>query len=318
MEWAEQEEKPVDMTIMQGQWDWAGIGDAKLHDLLQNVVAEDALLLVDAYPERGFEAWRQLKRRYDPKSGTFEIDRMISLMTRKQCGSISELPAAIDQLEKDIRGYESRSPNSFPQEWKTPLLIQLVPKSHKREVEIKFQMGQRDYAKMAADLMGFSNDQRVREQRGQQDMDLDAANEEEKWDENDWYYYFHPEELESVDYMSKGGKKAGGKNGGWQTKGGKYGKGGKGGKAGKLGKGDAAAAAAKNGEGKGTGTGTETRVCHWCHKPGHLKHECRHFLAGRPKFPKPAAAGAWSRTTGKSKISPEDLWKKMPGPSNSA
>ena len=37
-----------------------------------------------------------------------------------------------------------------------PLLIQLIPKTHKKDIEMKFQLGQRDYAKLAAELTTFS------------------------------------------------------------------------------------------------------------------------------------------------------------------
>ena len=127
LEWCEKEEHVVDMDIMQASWDWARTGDTKFHVLLMNITTDDALLIVESVPDRGFEAWRLLSKRYDPKSGTFELDRMLRLTNRKQCANLNELPAAVDQMEKDIRSYEARSVNKFPEEWKMPLLIQLVP-----------------------------------------------------------------------------------------------------------------------------------------------------------------------------------------------
>ena len=49
----------------------------------------------------------------------------------------------------------------------------------------------------------------------------------------------------------------------------------------------------KDGNGKGDGKGNgknnldgpETRICHWCKKPGHLKAACRAWLANKPKTP---------------------------------
>ena len=168
-----------------------------------------------------------------------------------------------------------------------PLLIQLVPKTHKKEIEMKFQLGQRDYAKLAAELTTFSNDARVREQRGQQDMDVDnlqREREDEQWTENDWWAYFHPDETEDLSYMGKGG---------WQTKGGKgKGKGKKGqgkgqGKWGGKSPQPAPAPAAPPATPAG-GQPTQTqRYCYWCHKQGHFKRDCKIFLAGQPKLPKP-------------------------------
>ncbi len=46
-------------------------------------------------------------------------------------------------------------------------------------------------------------------------------------------------------------------------------------------------------KGKGKGDGkTETRTCHWCQKPGHLKAQCRSYLSGKPKVPAPRPAGS--------------------------
>ena len=75
----------------------------------------------------GLEAWRQLAKRYNPIGGTFELDRMSHLLSRKQCKDLSEIPAAVDRLIRDIEGYEQRSTHKSPQGWELPLLKQLLP-----------------------------------------------------------------------------------------------------------------------------------------------------------------------------------------------
>ena len=58
--------------------------------------------IVDKHPDQGFEAWRQLKLRYSPDGGRLELYRIESLFAKKPCKSLSEVPAAIDLLERDL------------------------------------------------------------------------------------------------------------------------------------------------------------------------------------------------------------------------
>ena len=85
LDWCGNEESAIDLDVMAASWDWARTGNSKFHDLLMNITTDDALLVVESVPDRGFEAWRLLRRRYDPKSGTFGLDRMLRLTNRKQC-----------------------------------------------------------------------------------------------------------------------------------------------------------------------------------------------------------------------------------------
>ena len=132
--------------ISEMAWEHAQTADQKLADFLATYCADDALGIVESVPERGFEAWRKLKVRYNPAGGRFELDRMTLLLSRKQCPSLNELPAAIDKLERDLRNYETNTNLVFPPEWKIPLLLQLMPVSHQKELQMKYTMGERDFA----------------------------------------------------------------------------------------------------------------------------------------------------------------------------
>ena len=155
------------------QWEHAHTANAKLSDFLSTYCADDALQVVEAVPDRGFEAWRKLKLRYNPSGGRFELDRMTLLLSRKQCPSLSELPAAIDKLERDLRNYEANTSLVFPPEWKIPFLLQLMPASHQKELQMKYTMGERDFAEMVSNVTGFATEARVLENRGRKDMDVD-------------------------------------------------------------------------------------------------------------------------------------------------
>ena len=87
---------------------------AKLADFLQTYCGDDALRVVEACDENGFEGWRQLKKRYLPAGGRFEFEKLNNMMHRKQCKSLDDLPAAIDVLQKVIRNYSTMMGTQFP------------------------------------------------------------------------------------------------------------------------------------------------------------------------------------------------------------
>ena len=120
------EDVPVDQRLLSDlnlNWEHGVLANGRLSDFLQTYCNEDALRLVESCPENGFEAWRLLKKRYDPSTGNFELTNMNRMISRKACKDLSDLPAAIDILERDIRAYESAMNVPIPAEWKIPLLL---------------------------------------------------------------------------------------------------------------------------------------------------------------------------------------------------
>ena len=89
--------------------------------------------------------------------GTYELDRMSHLLARNQVKELSEVPAAVDRLVRDIDNYEKRSATTFPQEWKLPLLKQIPPEKHRKELEMRFSMGEKDFQKIVTHIVGYSN-----------------------------------------------------------------------------------------------------------------------------------------------------------------
>ncbi len=128
LEWAEREKDQIDQNDLDMlSWPHVNAANTTLYDMLALITQDDALLLVEQAKEQGFEAWRRLARRYSPTGGKFELDRRQHIRQRKQCKSLDEVPSAVDKLQRDIRAYEQRSPTKFPEEFKTPLLISLLP-----------------------------------------------------------------------------------------------------------------------------------------------------------------------------------------------
>ena len=241
-------------------------------------------MLIEHYEGLGFEAWRQLCKRYAPSGGQYELDMMNRLMHPHKARSISELPAAILRFECDLRHYRAKTGREFPAEWKSPTFLKILPDLHKEELVRRFQLGARDYETLVASIRGFSREAWF-QAKGLSDMDIDYAGEDHSIWENrvdkppapDWlastswddlsaaWSELHPETGdESVDWMGKGGKggKTGGKTGGWKPKGG--------------GKGE--------GKEQGGKTWTSKRLCHWCEGDDHLIADCPAKRAGKPKI----------------------------------
>ena len=68
-------------------------------DFLQTYCGDDALRVVEACDENGFEAWMHLKTRRHSAGGRFELENNENLLRSKQCNNFGELPAAIDILK---------------------------------------------------------------------------------------------------------------------------------------------------------------------------------------------------------------------------
>ena len=177
LEWAEAQ--PTEITnddLLGTDWAPAGTANEELFEYLQHTTSGEALVVVEKFKDRGFEAWRELDKRYNPTDGTFELDRMDPLLHRKQCKDITEVPAAVDRLVRDFEDYEARSKSKFPQEWKIPLLKQLLPAAYKKELEMRFSMGEKNFDKIASNIVGYSNDERVKKQRAKHSDDMDVDN----------------------------------------------------------------------------------------------------------------------------------------------
>ena len=68
LEMAEQSEGTVDVGNLKLMgWDEAVEADTKLFDFLATYTSGDASRIVDETPDRGFEAWRKLKKRFHPE-----------------------------------------------------------------------------------------------------------------------------------------------------------------------------------------------------------------------------------------------------------
>ena len=180
-------------SIDEMQWPLARTADTKLYDFLTLQCKGDALVLIEHYDGLGFEAWRQLSRRYMPSGGQFELDMMARVMNPARAQRIADLPAKILRFERDLQTYEARTGRAFPTEWKAPTFLRILPDSHREELVRRFQLGMKDYESLVASVRGFSQEAWFAT-KGPSEMDVDSAEKEQF----DWQGWFQTASLEEM------------------------------------------------------------------------------------------------------------------------
>ena len=202
----ESDQKVVAQDLKGLDWPVAVVANEKLYDFLMTFTAEEALRVVEPYVRDGFEAWRQLQRRYTLVGGTTEVDRTIKLFCKKACKSLSDLPAAIDVLDKELRTDEESSGHKMPDHTKIALLVRLFPEKDEKDLKHRFVHGQKSFDKVRAEIMAVAVNERLETTtRGAKDMEVDALfdqnsqEEEESWTTKEWLEWVQEEE--QIDYM---------------------------------------------------------------------------------------------------------------------
>ena len=158
-------------------WAPADVANEKLHDFLLQLCAEEAQILIDVpgMSGRGFEAWRLLTQRYLPTGGQYELDAMLALVQRKPARDAVSLPGAISKLERDIALYVERTGRPFPEEWRVPTLLQLLPKAQAETLKLRYAEGLTDYRQIVANILIFAQTMRFEGAYGRGDNDMDIG-----------------------------------------------------------------------------------------------------------------------------------------------
>ena len=276
LEWAEafQGDMINDSTIDQMGWGPARLADTKLYDFPFLVCKDDALVIIEHYEGLGFEAWRQLAKRFSPSGGQYELDMMGTLMNPKKASKISDLPGEIQRFERNIRTYEAKTGRPFPPEWKSPTFLKILPESHKEELVRRFQMGTRDYDTLVSMVRGFSQEAWF-SAKGPTDMEVDTfekAGGEKGFDFQEWTREASWDESQqhqddpALDYLGARGR-GGGRGGRGPGRGGSRG----------------------GFAGAGAGARMDNRTCFFCNKKGHIAAKCPEKQAGKQPFRRRAA-----------------------------
>ena len=278
LRWIESQTQEIDGRLLMGfTWEHKEAASDALYDFLLAHTTDDAKRLVELQPdENGPEAWRQLSLRYDPIGESYVFDTIGSLMKVPRCKQLTDLPAALTNWERAQNTfYERTGGQAIPQEWKLPILFDIIPASILSEIKIKHKYTQgfdktyEGFSKLLIEMAHEKHyDRRAAKGRGESDMDVDAlaaekaenqAAENEDYDEN--REYTEAEWLDWESHLQEELNWLGARN-----KGGKSGKGGKGRKGDRRkGKGKGR----EGGGGKGKGEG-----CTWCGDLDHWRADC--------------------------------------------
>ena len=298
MEWAEVEIHEIG-DLSGANWEHSASADEKLHDFLLQLCGDEAQVLIDTpyLNGRGFEAWRLLNHRYSPCGGQYELDAMLALMQRKPVQNAIQVPGAISKLERDIALYTQRTGKPFPEDWKVPILLQLLPKAQADTLKLRYAEGLTNYRTIVQNLMTFSQTMRFDGAygRGDNDMDIGAV----EWDsltseQTNAYWTAFQRGLEGeepappppagdesfIDALIRKGKGKGKSKRGPMTKAYQTGQ----------------ASRAPNPLTAPPQPGQpDRRICHRCQKMGHVMAACPDKKAGKPKVaapPRSRGAGA--------------------------
>ena len=276
LKWVEAQTEPInDHMLASIDWRYKQAASEVMSDFLIGFTAGEVKCLVELQDYNGLEAWRRVVLQYDPIGESYVIDQMASLMEVRQCSNLTELPAAINKWERMHINYQEKSGgNRFPDEWRIPILMKMIPKANIDEVKLKHKYAQgvdKTYAGFTRILIELANEKRYdnrNKTRGKDDMDVDALarqkREDQRQGDDDEYgpadedddEYDEEECREYADWLQEEISWLGAKGKGKKGKG--------------KGKG-------KGPTGPSSGKGGSADFCLWCKRTGHLKADCREF-----------------------------------------
>jgi hypothetical protein len=241
------------------------------HRLFATIIScteEDAFRLANSVNDQsGLEAYRLLKKRYEPKTPGTKRALLKSIINNPQSKRVQEVEANLMKIEDLMKKYESIATEKLPEDLKVTVIMDLCHKELREHLELSTKdVGYKD---VRDEIVNYVERKRDMINTGVKAMEVDHLCYEHQWSNDDDYAY-EPEELS---WISKGGHGKGygkgkGKNMQFTTKGygkGEYGKGEYG--KGEYGKGDS------KGKGKGKGKGFQGN-CHWCGEWGHSASRC--------------------------------------------
>ena len=302
LKWCEDCQAEIDPSVLARMpWDMKDAANEQLHELLLSNLDGRALQIVEApgLEGRGFECWRQLKAEFEPSGGHWEVKVTTGLMNPSRAKDMPALSEAITKWQNRVIKWEARNAVKFPEIMKVPALMAMIPASYTAEIEWRFASDLSNFDTLVKAVKEYATHQRLSKfaKNDPDKMDIDAleraafdrgvaeCEEDEEYDPDTG-----DRGLDALyrNSYQKGRSKGKGKGGGSGYRSGKGAEGRGGGQGGGKGAGGPGGPGPSGGGGKGAGA--ETRTCHHCQKTGHLKKDCRDFLAGRPKAPRAATS----------------------------
>ena len=112
-------------------------------------------------------------KHYAPTGGQYQIEMMQQILAQKPCKDVAAIPGAVRKFERDLLVYQEQTGLKFPEEWKIPTFLKILPRGQEQERKLKFAQGLTDYKLRTDHLLKFGQQVRMDGAYGRGDNDFD-------------------------------------------------------------------------------------------------------------------------------------------------
>ena len=99
---------------------------------------------------------------------------MQALLNPRPVKDVASIPGAITKFERDLELYAEAAGTAFPEEWKVPTFLQILPTAQANELKLRFAQGLGSYRQLTEHLLTYGQQVRMEGayRRGDNDLDL--------------------------------------------------------------------------------------------------------------------------------------------------
>ena len=98
---------------------------------------------------------------------------MQNLLNQRPVKDVASIPGAIKKFERDLEIYADAVGTPFPEEWKVPTFLQILPKAQASELKLRFAQGLGSYKALTDHLLTYGQQVRMEGAFGRGDNDVD-------------------------------------------------------------------------------------------------------------------------------------------------
>ena len=141
--------------------------------LAQMLTGESLDILRNGREDEGFDAWRRLWRRWDPKTIGRNRSAYLRIAQPGVAKSIEQASKMLEQWESSIRDYEQKRKKVVDEELKCAVVVEMMPK----DLRLHLQLNARtltDYNTIRQEIVSYLEARKVLPGDGVTPMDLDA------------------------------------------------------------------------------------------------------------------------------------------------
>ena len=100
----------------------------QLYAALASLLDGEALdILMTAVERQGFEAWRKVSKRFDPKTKGRTRNKLLTFVSPGQCTFV-DLSSSIERWEEKVRRHEERTKKPWDEDFRVASLTSMRPK----------------------------------------------------------------------------------------------------------------------------------------------------------------------------------------------